>query len=61
MSADGSPAGLLTVRRGPISVLANLGDSPARTEEAGSVRLAWPPDGSPDCLPSDGVVVLDRR
>jgi maltooligosyltrehalose trehalohydrolase len=61
VSADGSPGGLLIVRRGPISVLANLGGAPVRTEEAGEVRLAWPPDASPACLPPDGVVVLDRR
>jgi len=61
VSVDGSPDGLLTVRRGPISVLANLGDAPAGSEEAGAVRLAWPPDAPPDRLPPDGVIVLDRR
>jgi maltooligosyltrehalose trehalohydrolase len=59
--AEGSTGGLLTVRRGPISVLANLGDDPARSDERGAVRLAHPPDASPGDLPPDGVVVLDRR
>ena len=61
VSADAAPDGLLTVRRGPISVLANLGAGPARSDETGEVRLAWPPGASPACLPPDGVVVLDRR
>jgi len=61
VAVDGTPDGLLTLRRGPISVLANLGDAPARTGEAGSVRLAWPPYASPACLPPDGVIVIHRR
>jgi maltooligosyltrehalose trehalohydrolase len=61
ISVDGAPDGLLSVRRGPISVLANLGEAPARTDEAGTVRLAWPLDASPERLPPDGVLVLDRR
>jgi maltooligosyltrehalose trehalohydrolase len=61
VAAAGAPGGLLTLRRGPIGVLANLGDAPVHSDEAGTVRMAWPPDTSPDCLPPDGVVVLDRR
>jgi maltooligosyltrehalose trehalohydrolase len=53
--------GTIVVRRGPVSVAANLGPSDARLPIAGDVRMCWPTDVAIDggcvALPPDGVVV----
>ena len=49
----GASDGLLTMRRGPITVAVNLGADRCTVPLEGSVRLAWPPD-----LPDDGAAVI---
>ena len=59
---DGSADGRLSVRRGAITVVLNLGSEPVDPGAAGRIRLAWPPDARPASpLPPDGVLVLDAR
>jgi len=57
-------AGWILVERGPVSVVANLGATPAEIVVDGETRLAWPPDVSASegrvRLPPDGVIVLER-
>jgi maltooligosyltrehalose trehalohydrolase len=58
----GSADARLTVRRGPITVVANLGAEPVPADATGRVVLAWPSDATPEApLPPDGVLVLDAR
>ncbi len=53
---NGSSDGLLTVERGPVRVVANLGRAGVDLELSGDVRLAWPADiGS--VLPPDGIII----
>ena len=55
-----SASGRLSVRRGPITLVANLGSAAvARGGEARAV-LSWP-EPLDDTLPPDGVVILDDR
>ncbi|HET7646085.1 MAG TPA: malto-oligosyltrehalose trehalohydrolase [Candidatus Limnocylindria bacterium] len=64
---DGTARSLLTLGRGRVTVVANLGPEPATTSAAGDVRLCWPPevrrasDGTTLTLPPDGVAVLVER
>ncbi|MGI8658621.1 MAG: malto-oligosyltrehalose trehalohydrolase [Candidatus Limnocylindria bacterium] len=57
-------AGWISVERGTISVVANLGTEPVETQVGGALRLAWPSDvvitGGSVTLPPDGVVVTER-
>ncbi|HEU5325614.1 MAG TPA: malto-oligosyltrehalose trehalohydrolase [Candidatus Limnocylindria bacterium] len=68
VGVDGRSDSLLTVRRGRVTVAANLGTGPAGVAASGDIRLAWPPelaldagDGSAATVPPDGVVVLVER
>jgi maltooligosyltrehalose trehalohydrolase len=56
--------GSLTVARGPVTLVANLGSAPVQAPLEGTVRLASPPgtvvrDGVVE-LPPDGAVVAER-
>jgi maltooligosyltrehalose trehalohydrolase len=51
--------GVLTVERGPVRVVANLGPEPARIAPAGAVRLAWPA-ADDSALQPDGVIITVR-
>jgi maltooligosyltrehalose trehalohydrolase len=58
----GSADGRLCLRRGPITVVTNLGADPVPAAASGRVVLAWPVDATPDApLPPDGILVLDAR
>jgi maltooligosyltrehalose trehalohydrolase len=58
----GSADGRLCLRRGPITVVTNLGADPVPADASGRVVLAWPVDATPDApLPPDGILVLDAR
>ncbi|MBA4169736.1 MAG: malto-oligosyltrehalose trehalohydrolase [Chloroflexi bacterium] len=56
--------GWILVRRGPISMAANLGAEPVTVQVDGVRRLAWPPELQTDAgrvhLPPDAVIVLER-
>lgn len=60
----GTSDGLLTVRRGPITVAVNLGADRCTVPLEGSVRLAWPPELAGDdaviVLEPDAVVIMSR-
>lgn len=60
----GASNGLLTVRRGPITVGVNLGADRCTVPLEGSIRLAWPPDladgGAAVILEPDAVVIMSR-
>ena len=60
----GASDGLLTVRRGPITVAANLGADRCTVPLEGSIRLAWPPERAVDdaavILEPDAVVIMSR-
>ena len=59
---EGNADGRLSVRRGAITVVVNLGSEPVDPGAAGRIRLAWPPDARPGSpLPPDGVLVLEAR
>ena len=56
-------AGVLSVERGPVRLLANLGAAPADVEVDGRVALAWPEELASDGgrrLPPDGVIITLR-
>ena len=62
VTVDGVADGRLTVRRGPITVVANLGGEPVPAVAAGRVVVAGPPDARPDApIAPDSVLVLDAR
>jgi maltooligosyltrehalose trehalohydrolase len=59
-------SGDLTLRRGPITLVANLGSAPIEVTPVGTKRLSWPQemdaaDGWPIDLPPDAVLVFDER
>ncbi len=56
-----SVTGRLSVRRGSIAVVANLGPEPVEVAQTGKPVLAWPPEVSGGTLPPDGVIILDDR
>jgi maltooligosyltrehalose trehalohydrolase len=65
VDVSGSADGLLVVRRGPVTVAANLAGADVTTDLAGEVALAWPAPpqvvGITLSLPPDGVAVMLRR
>ena len=56
-----SATGRLSVRRGPITVVANLGQRAVDIAQDGKPVLAWPPGITTGSLPPDGVIVLHDR
>jgi maltooligosyltrehalose trehalohydrolase len=60
----GASDGVLTVRRGPVTVAVNLGTDPCTVPLEGSVRLAWPAElpvtDAAVILGPDAVVIMSR-
>lgn len=56
-------AGWISVSRGPIGVVVNLGNDPVSIEVSDEIRLAWPPTLTAErgrlVLPPDGVIVTE--
>jgi maltooligosyltrehalose trehalohydrolase len=55
-----SATGRLSVRRGPITLVVNLGPEPVLRGGDGQAILSWP-ETLDTMLPPDGVVILDAR